>query len=98
MSFLPANPTAIVPLAALHPDQILTVEQWCCLNGISVRTGRRVIKSGAGPVVTRVSAQRIGIRVKDNARWQVSRARKRNASAAGPFGKAVRRRKPRKGA
>jgi hypothetical protein len=96
MSLLPSKPTAIVPLAALHPDQILTMDEWCCLNRISMRTGRRIIKSGKGPAVTQVSAQRIGILVKDNARWQ--RARQRNAADAGPPGKPLRRRKQRKGA
>src|SRR5262245_60510526 len=98
MSLLPSKPTAIVPLAALHPDQILTIDQWCCLNSISVRTGRRILASGAGPVVTRLSRQRVGILVKNNAQWQAARARKQNAADGAR--KPVRRRKQqsRKGA
>jgi hypothetical protein len=93
MSLAPSKPTAIVPLAALHPDQILTMDEWCCLNRISIRTGRRIIKSGHGPVVTQVSAQRIGVLVKDNARWQAARARKLNAADGAR--KPARRRKTR---
>ena len=53
------------PLAPLHPDQILTFHEWCRLNCISVRTGRRILASGNGPVVTQLSPQRVGISVKN---------------------------------
>jgi hypothetical protein len=58
-----------------HPDQILLFPAWCALNGFSDRTGRRIISSGKGPVVTRVSPKIIGITVANNARWQKSRER-----------------------
>jgi hypothetical protein len=57
------------------PDQILLFPAWCALNGFSDRTGRRIIASGKGPVVTRVSPKIIGITVANNARWQKSRER-----------------------
>jgi hypothetical protein len=69
--------------------------EWCRLNRISERTGRRILASGNGPVVTQVSAQRIGVLVKNNARWQASRARKRSAADGAPTGKPARRRKQR---
>jgi hypothetical protein len=79
--------------APLHPDQILMFHEWCRLNRISERTGRRIFASGNGPVVTQVSAQRIGVLVKNNQRWQASRARKRNAADGAPKGKPARRRR-----
>jgi hypothetical protein len=66
-----ANP----PPAEPHPDQILLFPAWCSLNGFSDRTGRRIIASGKGPVVTRVSPKIIGITVANTARWQKSRER-----------------------
>jgi hypothetical protein len=64
-----------VSLATLHPNQVLSIPDWCRLNGFSVRTGRRVRASGNGPVVTQLSPNRIGITVAANARWQKSRER-----------------------
>jgi hypothetical protein len=63
------------PLATSHPNQVLTFFEWCQLNRISARTGRRIINSGAGPVVTQLSPHRIGITVASNAKWQASKAR-----------------------
>jgi hypothetical protein len=63
--------------ATAHPDLILTFRDWCELNRISPRTGRRIIARGDGPVITQLSKFRIGITVANNARWQRSRARKR---------------------
>jgi hypothetical protein len=62
---------------ALDRDEcIMPFAYWCALNGISERTGRRILESGTGPVVTKLSARRIGITVGANRRWQESRARK----------------------
>jgi len=58
----------------LNQFRVLTFAQWCELNGISAATGRRILKSGKGPTVTRLSARRIGITVGNNAAWQESRA------------------------
>ena len=54
---------------------VLTFLQWCAINGISERTGRRILNDGSGPPVLRLSARRIGIRESDNAAWQESRVR-----------------------
>jgi len=59
----------------LNDDQVLTFAQWCELNSISKRTGRRIIASGNGPVVTELSPRRIGVSVGNNRRWQASRER-----------------------
>lgn len=56
-------------------NRVLTFREWCLLNGISERTGRRIIKSGHGPTVTQLSLKRIGITIANNADWQAARAR-----------------------
>jgi hypothetical protein len=56
-------------------DKVLTFAEWCALNKIGQRTGRRIIRSGNGPVVTQLSERRIGITVGNNRRWQAARAR-----------------------
>ena len=63
------------PLATSHPNQILTFHEWCRLNRISVRTGRRIIERGEGPIVTQLSPKRIGVSIANNAAWQASKAR-----------------------
>jgi hypothetical protein len=63
------------PLAMSHPYQILTLHEWAQLNRISLRTARRIIASGNGPIVTQLSSKRIGISIANNAAWQASRAR-----------------------
>ena len=56
-------------------DEVLTFAQWCTLNGIGKRTGVRILSSGNGPIVTKLSDRRIGITRKNNRAWQASRAR-----------------------
>jgi hypothetical protein len=55
--------------------RVLGFHEWCKLNDISPRTGRRIIASGKGPKVTQLSARRIGIREDHNAEWQESLVR-----------------------
>ena len=71
------RPSALAnPLSApLNDYQVLNFPEWCRLNKISERTGRRILASGAGPIVTQLSPQRIGITLGNNRRWQESRAR-----------------------
>jgi hypothetical protein len=69
-----ANIPAALP-ATLNDNQVLTFKQWTALNGISARTGRRILKALGGPTVTRLSPRRIGITVANNRRWQASRER-----------------------
>jgi hypothetical protein len=63
------------PLTTSHPNQVLTFHEWCQLNRISTRTGRRILKSGTGPVVTQLSPHRVGVTVGNNAKWQASKER-----------------------
>jgi len=58
-----------------HRDKVLGFRQWCALCGFSLATGRRLLKSGAGPPVVQLSPRRIGIRENDNAMWQQARER-----------------------
>jgi hypothetical protein len=63
------------PLSASHDDQVLTFFEWCQLNRISERTGRRILAGPGGPKVTMLSPRRVGITVGNNRRWQQSRER-----------------------
>jgi hypothetical protein len=56
-------------------NRVLSFRQWCILNGISTRTGRRILASGNGPTVTQLSDRRIGVTVGNNRRWQEARER-----------------------
>jgi hypothetical protein len=70
--------TLDAPLLAGHPDQILMFDEWCRLNRISERTGRRILKGGGGPTVTQLGNWRVGITVGNNALWQRTRERASN--------------------
>jgi hypothetical protein len=56
-------------------DQVLTFDQWCALNSFSPATGRRIVNSGNGPTIVKLSARRIGITLRANREWLASRAR-----------------------
>ena len=66
---------ALGRLRAAADDRCLTFREWCQLNGIGERTGRRILASGNGPVVTQLTDKRIGITVRANREWQAARAR-----------------------
>lgn len=63
------------PLSALSDDQVLTFLEWCRLNRISERSGRRIIAAPGGPRITMLTSRRYGIRIGDNRVWQQSRMR-----------------------
>jgi predicted DNA-binding transcriptional regulator AlpA len=67
--------SAYAASAYLNDDRILSFRQWCELNGISEKTGRRLVKRGEGPTVTRLTDVKIGVSVRNNRIWQESRAR-----------------------
>jgi predicted DNA-binding transcriptional regulator AlpA len=54
-------------------QQVLRFSEWCALVGVSAATGRRILKSGSGPVVTRLSTRRIGISRANHVAWLASR-------------------------
>jgi predicted DNA-binding transcriptional regulator AlpA len=55
--------------------RVMTVEEFCDVNGLSYHTGKRLLKSGAGPKVVQLSKRRVGIRIADALAWQESRVR-----------------------
>jgi hypothetical protein len=59
----------------VEADRVLTFRQWCEINGLSERTGRRILASDDGPVVTQLSPRRVGITVGNNRAWLASKAR-----------------------
>jgi hypothetical protein len=63
------------PLPVDDGDQVLSIPEWCALNNIGLRTGRRILSAGEGPPVIHLSAKRRGITRRDNRIWQESRAR-----------------------
>jgi hypothetical protein len=56
-------------------DAVWTFKEWCAVNGISPRQGRRILKSGSGPLVTMLSDKRIGISRRHDRLWKASRVR-----------------------
>jgi hypothetical protein len=61
--------------SADHDQQILTFAEWCALNNISHRTGRRILKAPGAPIVTMLTKRRFGISIGNNKIWQASRAK-----------------------
>lgn len=57
------------------PDRVLTLNQFCELNGISRTTVKRWIANGQGPRIIDLGPRRIGIRESDAAAWQAARVR-----------------------
>jgi hypothetical protein len=55
-------------------DEVRPFRAWCEACGISPATGRRMIKSGRGPVITRLSDRRIGVRGRHHRNWLDERA------------------------
>jgi hypothetical protein len=62
-------------------SQVLTFAQWCQLNSVGLRTGRRILRSGNGPVVTQLSARRIGITIGADRAWKATRTKERTSTA-----------------
>jgi predicted DNA-binding transcriptional regulator AlpA len=49
--------------------RVFSFNKFCELSGFSPRTGHRLIKSGDGPKITRLSDRRIGIREDHYREW-----------------------------
>jgi predicted DNA-binding transcriptional regulator AlpA len=60
---------------AMHDDKVLTFDEWCAFNGLSPRTGWRIIHGPDGPKVTMLSERRYGITIRNNRAWQQSKER-----------------------
>jgi hypothetical protein len=55
--------------------RVLTFAEWCELNSFSLRTGRRILRSGNGPIVTQLSTWRIGVTIGNDRAWKAKRSR-----------------------
>jgi hypothetical protein len=55
-------------------DEVRSFRAWCEACGISLATGRRIVKSGRGPVITHLSDRRIGVRGRHHRNWLDERA------------------------
>jgi hypothetical protein len=60
----------------VHDQQVLTFREWCALNNISPKTGRRILKAPGAPVITMLTKKLIGITIKSDRDWKASRTRK----------------------
>jgi len=60
---------------ALDDQRVMSIDQWCVVNGFSIWTGKRLIAAGKGPIITQISDRKIGITVANNRAWQKSRER-----------------------
>jgi hypothetical protein len=65
----------------MHDTQVMLPEEWCQLNRISPRTGRRILASGSGPAVVQISTRRFGITVASNKAWQAQRTSARKVAS-----------------
>jgi predicted site-specific integrase-resolvase len=54
---------------------VLSFDEWCAINNLSVWTARRLIKAGKGPKILQLSPRRIGVTVRANREWQQARER-----------------------
>ena len=60
----------------IDPDRkVMTVAEWCALNGFSTATGKRLMRRGHGPKTLQLSSKRIGVTVAANREWQDGRVR-----------------------
>ena len=60
---------------AADDDAVLTFKEWCALNSVSERQGRRILGSGSGPTVTKLTDKRVEISRRANREWQHARVR-----------------------
>jgi hypothetical protein len=58
----------------LADDQVLTLSEFAKIAGISLVTLRRMIAAHSGPIVTKLSERRLGIRVRHAREWLDARA------------------------
>jgi len=63
------------PLTSLADDQVLSFVEWCRLNRISERTGRRILANPSGPQTVQLSPRRVGVTVRANRTWQRAQRR-----------------------
>jgi hypothetical protein len=65
-------------------DEVRSVKEWCRTANFSPATGRRQIKAGNGPTITRLSERRIGVTGRNYRAW-LARSELRNNSPDAAF-------------
>jgi hypothetical protein len=71
--FVPSEQISPYPLG-LSDDRVLTLAEFAEIAGISLVTLRRRIAAHDGPIVTKLSERRLGIRVRHAREWLDGRA------------------------
>jgi predicted DNA-binding transcriptional regulator AlpA len=61
-------------MPCLVDDRVLTLSEFAEIAGISLVTLRRMIAAHNGPIVTKLSERRLGIRVRHAREWLDTRA------------------------
>jgi hypothetical protein len=56
-------------------DKVTPISEWFKRIGLPARSGFRLIKDGKGPVITRLTERRYGVRERDHIAWLESRRR-----------------------
>jgi len=56
-------------LRGAEADFVLSINEFSRLAGVSIATARRLIAADDGPIVTRLSERRIGIRMRHAREW-----------------------------
>jgi hypothetical protein len=62
-------------------DRVFSFRDWCLRVGISEATGRRMLRAGLTPKITKLSERRFGIRERHHREWLDSRASESTAAA-----------------
>ena len=57
------------------PDDhhVMNFSTWCKVSAIAPRTGRRILKSGEGPIITKLTDKMIGISLASHRAWLAKR-------------------------
>lgn len=53
----------------LNDDKVIDLTMFSAMAGVSIATTRRLLKNGQGPRLVRMSARRVGVRVRDARHW-----------------------------
>lgn len=63
------------------PDHVHSWKVWCAMVGAHPTTGWRWVKSGNGPIITRLSTKKIGVRHRHHLAWLEAREQQRDDAA-----------------
>jgi predicted DNA-binding transcriptional regulator AlpA len=63
-------------------DKVHRWPDWCALVGIHPATGWRLVKAGKGPIITKLTAKRIGVRHRNHLAWLAAREPHQDDAAA----------------